>query len=114
MISKVFTVYDGKAEAYLPSFNFNTIGQALRALADTVQQPDHPFAQHPEDYTIFEIATWDDSTGIFLMHESKIALGNALELKSGDVPPIGKTEGTKRANNRVPNTPVAKANGQMA
>lgn len=59
----MFTIYDQKAEAYLPPFFMPTAGMATRTFADCVNQEDHRFNAHPSDYTLFEIGTFDDSTG---------------------------------------------------
>lgn len=79
MILKVFTVYDSKAEAYLPPFMMHTKAQAIRAFCDTVNSPDSVFAKHPEDYTLFEIASFDDSIAEYEMLSVKCSLGLALE-----------------------------------
>ena len=36
---------------------------AIRMFADSVNKPDTPLAQHPEDYQLFFIGTRDDETG---------------------------------------------------
>lgn len=83
MKSKVFTVYDSKLEAYMSPFLMQTKGQALRAFSDSVNSAEskNGFYHHPEDFTLFEIAEYDDATGNYTMHEAKIALGVATEFK---------------------------------
>lgn len=85
MISKVFCVYDSKMEAYMNPFLMATKGQAIRAFSDTANDPQSAFSKHPEDYTLFEIGEYDDSTGRYAMYDAKIALGIALEFKSVSV-----------------------------
>ncbi len=81
MILKMFTVYDSKAELYLPPFYNKTTGQAVRAYDDTCNQKDHPFYKHPEDYTLFEIGTYDENTAEIITYDAKTPLGTALEYK---------------------------------
>lgn len=79
MIYQIFTVHDQKAGAYLPPFYFTTKGQAIRAFADTCNDPAHAFSKHPEDYTLFDLGTYDDGTAGFNPHVTPISLGTALE-----------------------------------
>ena len=79
MLLKIFTVYDAKAEAYMQPFFMQSTGQALRSFEDTVNNPESIFNKHAEDFTIFEIGTFEDSNAFFQMHESKIPLGTAIE-----------------------------------
>lgn len=62
MILKVFAVRDMKAEAFLQPFYSPSVGSALRAYADAVNDKSCPFNKHPGDYVLFEIGSYDDST----------------------------------------------------
>lgn len=79
MVLKVFAVYDSKASAYLPPFMMHTQGQAIRAFSDTVNAKDSILSKHPEDYTLFEVATFEETTAVYVNHEAKLSLGLALE-----------------------------------
>jgi len=81
MIHNMFTVYDSKAEAYLPPFYEQTKGSALRAFMDTCSRPDHPFYKHPEDYTLFHLGSFDDNDKSFDILRTAEPLGTAIELK---------------------------------
>lgn len=80
MITKMYTVYDSKAEAYLPPFYMQSTGLAMRSFEDTVKDQDHHFAKHPEDYTLFEVGTFDDQTCTIETHKTPISLAKAIEL----------------------------------
>lgn len=87
---KVFSIYDAKAEAHMPPFFFAATGLAIRAFADMANDPSHTVGKHPEDYSLFEIGTFDDAIGVFENHEAKIPLGTALENKTqGEIWPAG-------------------------
>lgn len=77
---KVFSIYDVKAEAYLSPFFMNTVGEAMRAFKDLVNDPRHRFGAHPADYTLFQIASWDDSSARFEPLKVPVPLAPALEL----------------------------------
>lgn len=65
-IMKVFSVWDASAGAYLPPFTFPSSGLAVRAFSDTVSSSDNSmFSKHPDDFVLFEIGSYDDSTGRF-------------------------------------------------
>lgn len=82
MMQKVFAVYDQKSEAYMRPFFMNTKGQAIRAFADELESENSQLAKHPEDYTLFEIGSYDDSRGHLEALSAPESLGTALELKS--------------------------------
>lgn len=77
----MFTVYDSKAKAYLPPFFMGQIGQAVRAFSDCVDNAEHAFSKHPEDYTLFRCGTFDDVTGLFVISEALEVCAHAVELK---------------------------------
>lgn len=79
MILKVFSIYDSKAEAYLPPFCFAATGMAIRAFADMANDPNHQVGRHPEDYTLFELGVFDDEHGQYTQDAAKVALGTGLE-----------------------------------
>lgn len=81
MIHHVFTVHDAKSEAYLPPFHLQTKGQAIRAFTDCVNDPNHQFAKHPEDYTLFELGEFDDHNGQYACHTTPKPIGKAIEFK---------------------------------
>ena len=85
---KVFSVYDSKAEAYLPPFFLPQSAMAIRTFSDCANSMDHQFGRHPEDYTLFLLGEWDDGTASFepeLPH--KKALSTALELVQAPIDP---------------------------
>lgn len=78
MLIKMFTVYDSKAEAYMQPFFMQSVGAALRAFSDTVNDPSHAFSKHPEDYILFELGTYDDATASIQQNAPR-SLGVAIE-----------------------------------
>ena len=62
MIQKMFAIRDLKAQAFLQPFFSSANGSALRALGDAVADGKSPLALHPEDYMLYEVATFDDAT----------------------------------------------------
>lgn len=79
MIHKIFTVFDQKAQAYLPPFFLHQEGMATRSFSDAVNDKEHQFGAHPEDYTLFSIGTYDDERGMLEPHLAPQVIGNGLE-----------------------------------
>lgn len=64
MYLKVFSVYDSKARAFISPFFMANVEVAQRAISDAVADPQHQFGRHASDYVLFEVAGFDDSTGV--------------------------------------------------
>ena len=84
-MQKLYTVYDEKAEAFLPPFFVPAHGLALRAFKDCVNSKDHQFGKHPSDYTLFYLGDWDDVTCEFDIGTRR-SLGNGVEFMNLELP----------------------------
>lgn len=73
----MFSILDGKSGIYNQPFPAVSRGVALRMFTDLVNDPKSPIGRHPEDYTICELGSFEDSTGVLVSHASPIPLGNA-------------------------------------
>lgn len=82
MILKIFSVYDSKAEAFMPPFHSQSTGQAVRSFGDTANDPQSQLCKHAGDFTLFELGTFDDSNGKFEQYATPKSLGTALEHKT--------------------------------
>lgn len=82
---KVYAVYDSKTKVYAqPNFLINR-GAAMRAWKDACNDPQTQFFKHPEDFTMFELGTWDDETGQFEMDQVPFSLGTAIQYKDQSI-----------------------------
>lgn len=78
-MTKIFAIYDNKAEAFMQPFFASTVGLALRIFADNVANPDSIMNKNPNDFVIYEIGQWDEQTGeVHNLTENK-NLGMAIE-----------------------------------
>lgn len=81
MIHNVYAIFDHAVKAFLPPFCLRNDGQAVRTFKDCVNSKNHQFAEHPEDYNLFHIATYDDTTGEFTnSYPAPKNLGSGLAL----------------------------------
>ncbi|WNK14465.1 MAG: nonstructural protein [Microvirus sp.] len=78
-ILKVFAVYDSKVQTYAQPFFVPTAAAALRSFADIAKDTTHPIGKHPEDYTLMELGTYDESTGLLESLTTPHSQGVALE-----------------------------------
>lgn len=81
MMLKVFGIYDSKAEAYLSPFFMKSKGEAIRALSNHVNDPQHNFCKYAEDFTLFELGTWNDSNAKFELLNTPHSVGVLIEFK---------------------------------
>jgi len=58
-----------------------TVGEAMRAMKATANDPQSNICRHPADFTMFEIGEYDDSTGKIKSHSAFINLGLGVEFK---------------------------------
>ncbi len=79
MINSIFTVYDEKAHAHLPPFFNHNSDLAKRAFTDAVNDPQHRFSKHPQDYTLFLHGSWEDTDAAFTIQAAPKSLGNGVE-----------------------------------
>lgn len=83
-MQKLYVLYDVKSETYTaPTLN-PARGQALRSFSDAVNDGKSILSQHPEDFTLFEVADYDTKTGVISVYETKIAVANGLDVKIAD------------------------------
>lgn len=62
---QVFSIRDVKAEAFSQSpFFFRSIGEAQRVFGDEVKNPESQLGKHPEDFQLFHIGEYDQTTGV--------------------------------------------------
>lgn len=84
MIIKAFCIYDAATEAFQLPFYQPTVGAALRMFTDAVNDPKSNFSKHPEDFSLFETAEFDDATGGFFQEKAPKKIITALEVKEAD------------------------------
>lgn len=82
MLLRLCTVFDAAAAVYLPPFTVRAIGEAKRMVLQTMGDPNTLIAKHPEQFYLFEIGTYDDSTGVIAPGREHVLVGKALDLKA--------------------------------
>jgi hypothetical protein len=89
MISKVLSVYDSKAEAYMRPFTAQSTGAAIRSFTDEINSdsPENQLSKHPEDYYLVELGTFDELTGTLIpLDKPKTVLAGLDALRTTPLP----------------------------
>lgn len=70
MDTVVLAVYDVQAQAYHKPIFVPSRGVGVRMCSDECnrQAQDNVLYQHPEDFRLFELGTWDEASGLFTCH----------------------------------------------
>lgn len=76
---RIYAVHDAAVAAYLTPFFCRTAAEAIRSFEAAVNAPDTRFNQAPADYTLFEIGTYEDNSGILTPHKTHQPLGKAID-----------------------------------
>lgn len=81
MLHQVIAIFDIKVGAFAKPVAVPADGAGVRAFQDAVNDPNTEYHKHPEDYSVWNIGTYDDNTAIM---ESKkpIQLAQAIALKT--------------------------------
>lgn len=74
----MFTVHDAKAETFMAPFFVPSKGLAIRAFEDAINSNSHHFGEHPADYTLFSLGSFDTDQGEFSLTD-RISIGNGVE-----------------------------------
>lgn len=66
MIVKAFSLFDYKADIYMPPFYCGTLGQAVRSVVEAAADNRSTLGRYPQDFALMEIGQFDDVTGELL------------------------------------------------
>lgn len=80
MLLQVFSIFDSAVMTWRSPIFTRAKGEILRSFVEAVNRPDTDFAKHPEDYTLFELGTWDDDKCLFSLLKTPIPIAKAIEL----------------------------------
>lgn len=76
----MYVIFDCKAEYYKPPFVMRSKGEVIRAFTDLCNDKESAVGQHPEDYILYHIADWYESTGQIDIIVP-VSLGKAIDYK---------------------------------
>ena len=82
MINNIYAVFDVKAGAYLQPFFMQNNALAIRSFSGACKDTSTMFNAYPEDYTLFQLGSFDDCVCRFTNNDAPIPLGKALDYVS--------------------------------
>lgn len=82
MLLQIVAVRDSASDAYMiPHFVAST-NAAIRGFGDGVNNPESKdWFNHPQDFTLFHLGTFDDSSGEFVALARAEQIARAIDLK---------------------------------
>lgn len=105
MIQKLFAVFDSKARCFTAPFSALNTDVGRRVFKTAVNHPDTQMNRHPEDFTLFELAEWDDEFGTIAPYQHQVNLGLASLYRE-----ISHAEGTPQPlRNEAPVQPSSES-----
>lgn len=78
-IIKIFSILDKKANLWSRPMFVQSTGAMLRSYSDLANDKTQPVGQHPEDYYLYQIGTWNEYEGEIIKLEQNNILGSALD-----------------------------------
>jgi hypothetical protein len=80
----VFAIYDSKAEYFKNPIMMRTKGEALRGFIDVANDKQTDIGMHPEDFTLFCIAEYDEIHGVYINKVAPESMGVAIEFVNNE------------------------------
>ena len=81
----ICSIRDSAADAYGRPFFLPSVGVAIPSFTDEVNRPseDNQIYQHPEDFDLFELGEFDDTSGRFVLLDvpKQLALGRMVKVR---------------------------------
>lgn len=83
---KIFTIYDSKVDTYLQPFFMRTVGEVERSLGSLVSDPEHNFCKYAEDFTLFELGTFNEDTAEINLLNTPHSISLLVQYKNKPTP----------------------------
>lgn len=81
MIKSLYTVFDKKASFYVNPFCARSEGEAIRMIEQALRDPNTSIHQHPEDFQLVHIGSFDDNTSE-IQYSPPHIIAEAADLKT--------------------------------
>jgi len=81
MKTQLYAIFDTASGVYSKPLFARADGEVTREFQTLCTDAEHPYGQHPEDYSLYRLGIFDDQTGK-LTNEENECLATGLELVS--------------------------------
>ena len=78
---QIFAVMDTKAGAFMNPFYVRSLGEAIRSFSDESNKPESMFNKHSEDFNLFQLGEFDQTTGEIKIEPAPKSIGTAANFK---------------------------------
>lgn len=79
----LISIYDSASGAYSRPECAAAAPAALRGFRDLVNSKEGAVSKHPDDFTLFELGSFDDNSGKFEIHEEPLRIARGKDLVGG-------------------------------
>jgi len=77
---RIFSIYDTKAKFFTQTIAEKNSASAERNFKTAVNTDGTDFKRYPEDYELYELASFDNETGIVSPHSKPLLICSAAQL----------------------------------
>ena len=81
MLHRMYTVFDVKSELHSTPILLATEMQALRSFTNMANDPSNDVGRNPEDYSLWWIADYEDTTGTVIALPTKKCVAHAIDMR---------------------------------
>lgn len=81
----VMSAFDKKAAVYLTPFFVAHVNVGIRAFANVANDVQSGIGRNPEDFSLWELGTFDDESGQFELYQQPSHVAEAAALRLGRV-----------------------------
>lgn len=78
---KILSIYDQKSGVWFTPFTARSMGEAIRMFCDTVDDPSTVLHKYPQDFDLFHIGNFENTTGVITTASPAVHIGSALQYK---------------------------------
>lgn len=84
-IKYLFAVRDTKVGVFQKPFLMRNAAEAIRGFESVVNDHNTEFYRYPDDFTLYQMAEFDEETGVITQSTDPQILVNAVELRTEDL-----------------------------
>ena len=78
MLQNTFSAFDKKGQYFLGTFNSRSDAEAVRRFGDTVREKGNVLSDHPEDYALYKLGSFDDNSGKIVGETAPVFIVEAM------------------------------------
>lgn len=97
MLLNIYSIYDVKAHSFAMPFYAPNNAVAIRLFTQLANDPASQVHSSPDDFSLFDLGTFDDDGAHFSIHKKPKVVANAVEFIKTAAPTLTTIAGTQGA-----------------